>query len=112
MTNKTDLFVAKEAFTTTLDGVEVTVKQGVTRVRAGHPLLKGREMYFEPLTVHYDIEDATARPGEARGSTTAKPVDLDDDDDEDDVDVIAKPVAKPVVKPAVPVVSTVKTVSK
>lgn len=63
----TDIFVAKESFTVTLNGESIQVNQGRTRVRAGHPLLKGREMYFEPLTVQYDVETASARPGERRG---------------------------------------------
>ena len=63
----TDIFVAKDSFSTTLDGQPVVVQKGVTRVRAGHPLLKGREMFFEPLIVQYDIERATSAPGEKRG---------------------------------------------
>lgn len=68
MPSNTDLFVANESFSVNLDGVNHVVNKGQTRVRAGHPIMKGREMYFEPLTVHYDIETATAKPGEARGA--------------------------------------------
>lgn len=64
----TDIFVAKESFTVTLNGENHQVSAGKTRVRAGHPLLKGREMYFEPLTVQYDVEQATAKPGEKRAA--------------------------------------------
>ena len=62
-----DVFVARESFSTTLDGVPVAVVKGVTRVRAGHPLLAGREDLFELLTVHYDVERAPGRAGETRG---------------------------------------------
>lgn len=67
----TDIFVAKESFTVTLNGESITVNKGQTRVRAGHPILKGREMYFEPLTVQFDVEAATSKPGEQRGAPTA-----------------------------------------
>lgn len=62
-----EIYVAKQSFTTELDGVPISVFGGVTRVRAGHQLLKGREDLFEPLKVHYDVEAATAAPGETRG---------------------------------------------
>lgn len=65
------IFVAKESFATNLDGEPIVVNKGVTRVRAGHKLLKGREAFFEPLKVHYDVERATASPGEARVSRPA-----------------------------------------
>lgn len=65
--NLGDIFVARESFSTDLDGVPVTVQKGATRVRAGHPLLQGREDLFEPITVHYDVEQATSAPGERRG---------------------------------------------
>lgn len=63
-----DIYVAKESFTTIFEGVEIVVRAGTTRVRAGHPLLKGKAALFEPLEVHYDIEQATSAPGEARGA--------------------------------------------
>lgn len=62
------IFVAKENFTTELaDGTPVVVRAGIDRVREGHELLQGREMFFEELTVQYDVEDATAEPGRTRG---------------------------------------------
>lgn len=63
-----DIFVAKESFSTVIDNVPTNVIGGITRVRKGHPLLKGREALFEALDVHYDVEQATARPGEKRGA--------------------------------------------
>jgi len=69
------IYVAKESFSALVDGEQVIVSKGITRVRVGHPLLKGREQWFEPLTVQYDVkqptpkapvEQATAAPGEKR----------------------------------------------
>lgn len=62
------IFQARESFSTILDGAPIAVVGGHTRVREGHPLLKGREHLFEPLTVDYDVEQATAAPGEKRGA--------------------------------------------
>lgn len=64
-----DIYVARESGSTLAGGeVHVYVK-GVTRVRAGHPLLLAVPDYFEPMDrgVHYDVEDATADPGRLRG---------------------------------------------
>lgn len=44
------------------DGQEAHIQQGVTRVREGHPLLKGREKLFEELSVQYDVETARQAP--------------------------------------------------
>ena len=64
-----DVYVAKESFACRLDGKRVIVNRGKTRVRHGHPLLKGREHLFSPIGVHYDVEQATAAPGEVRKVT-------------------------------------------
>lgn len=48
------------------DGNVVTLKAGVTRVREGHPLLKGRMAMFKELDVHYDLEDARSAPEEKK----------------------------------------------
>jgi len=61
------IYVAAESFTTSLDGVPVVVTADMTRVREGHPLLRGREQFFRLLDVHYDVESATQAPGEKRG---------------------------------------------
>jgi hypothetical protein len=66
--NKGDILVATETFATVVDGVPISVRRGETRVRAGHPLVKGREMWFKVLDVQYDTEQATAAPGEVRGA--------------------------------------------
>lgn len=64
------VFVARETFSwTDADGVPLIAHAGQTRVREGHPLLAGREHLFDPVEgqVHYDVEQATAAPGEKRG---------------------------------------------
>lgn len=62
-----DIYVARENFHTVIDGEPISVSKGRTRVREGHPLLTGNRDKFEPLTVDYDVERATAAPGERRG---------------------------------------------
>lgn len=63
-----DIYVATESFATTLDGESVSIQKDRTRVRVGHILLKRHPEFFAPLTVHYDVEQATSRPGEQRGA--------------------------------------------
>lgn len=78
------IYVATDNGTVNLDGQNIQIRKGVTRVRAGHPLLAGREHLFEPLHVHYDVEQATAAPGERRGGRgRTKPTKDDDGDDGD-----------------------------
>ena len=64
------IYVAKESFHCQIDGVDYAVRGGITRVRAGHALLKANPDYFEPVSsaVDYDVEQATAAPGEKRGA--------------------------------------------
>ena len=64
-----DIFVAKETGAVEFDGAPVMVHKGITRVRQGHLLLKRHPEMFEPidLSVHYEVEQATAAPGEKRG---------------------------------------------
>lgn len=66
--HKIDLYMAKESFAATIDGDYVSVSKG-DLVRAGHPILKGRESLFVPAEgyVRFDVEQATAAPGERRG---------------------------------------------
>lgn len=64
------VYVATETFATVDDaGAPLVVHKGATRVREGHGLLDRYPHYFEEanLHVHYDIEAATAEPGELRG---------------------------------------------
>jgi hypothetical protein len=44
------------------DGNSVVLKQGITRVREGHPLLNGHESMFEEIGVHYDVETTRQAP--------------------------------------------------
>lgn len=69
-----DVLVAKESFTTTIDGILYSVNKGQTRVVADHPLARQNPEYFEEPKndVTYDIEQATKAPGEKRASKTAK----------------------------------------
>lgn len=59
--------MARESFVTTIDGDQISVAAG-DLVRAGHPMLKGRESLFKPAEgyVRFDVEQATAAPGEQR----------------------------------------------
>lgn len=64
-----EIYVAKDGFACSIDGEEIRVAQG-ERVRAGHALLRSHADYFKPVDedVHYDVEQATAAPGELRGA--------------------------------------------
>ena len=46
------------------DGMEYPFTADVTRVRASHPIVQAMPEAFEPISVHYDVEQATARAGE------------------------------------------------
>lgn len=65
-----DIYVATETFSADVDGTPQVIQKGITRVRRGHPLLKGREDLFAPIDLHvdYEVEQATAAPGEKRGA--------------------------------------------
>lgn len=82
-----DVYVCKESGAFEWNGDMVVVNKGVTRVRAGHPMLAAYPELFEEITVHYDVERATAEPGEKRSLSTPtlppKPV-------VDDLDVLRK----------------------
>jgi hypothetical protein len=55
-----DIFVAVDSVLTDVDGENVYITAGQT-VRAGHPILKGREAMFVPLKVDYDLPEPKAR---------------------------------------------------
>lgn len=63
-----DVYVAIESGAASVDGQEMIFVKGVTRVRAGHPLLRACPSLFKPADAHpsYDVEQATAAPGERR----------------------------------------------
>lgn len=62
-----DVYRAKRSFGATFGDQHLSVKEG-DLVRAGHPLLALQPDDFElaPEAVRFDIEQATARPGEER----------------------------------------------
>lgn len=79
-----DILVPRDTFLVELDGNRIILHKGVTRVRAGHPLTVGREELFEPIGLDYDVEQATAAPGEKRSTRRPrKPSDRGEDVSED-----------------------------
>lgn len=68
--NQGAVWVATETFACEIDGASVIVQAGVTRVREGHPMLDSYRDKFEESDrhVHFDVEQATAAPGEKRGN--------------------------------------------
>ncbi len=67
------LYIGKTAATFKHDGEDVFIGPR-TIVRAGHPIMKGREDLFEPLVVHYDLpaaEDAPEPKAPARTPSAA-----------------------------------------
>lgn len=56
-------------------GVPHQVRKGVTLVREGHELLKKYPQFFDEAAtyVDYDVETATAEPGEKRGADAPPP---------------------------------------
>lgn len=61
-----EIFVPTDSFTAKVDGVDVLFRKGETRVREGHQILDDYPDLFEPIRAHYDVEAATAAPGERR----------------------------------------------
>lgn len=71
------IFVARVDGIADYNGQQIHIKAGVTRVREGHPLLKGRESIFREIEVQYDLEDARSAPqdeakAQAEASAPAK----------------------------------------
>jgi len=71
MSKSERVYVANESFACQIDGKDYQIAKGITRVREGHPLLQANPQYFRPMedNVHYDVEQATAAPGEKRGAS-------------------------------------------
>lgn len=61
------ILVANESFSKRFEGADHHFQSGVTRVREGHPILRGVEHLFKPVSADYEFEQATAAPGEKRG---------------------------------------------
>jgi hypothetical protein len=53
MATEPDLYVGKEPMTFEHEGSPVFIGPAIV-VRAGHPIMKGREHLFTPLAIHYD----------------------------------------------------------
>lgn len=64
-----EIFVANTTGDATYKGETAHFARGRTRVRAGHWLVREYPMFFDPIgdEVHFDVEQATAAPGEKRG---------------------------------------------
>jgi hypothetical protein len=62
-----DVYVANESFSANIDGIPMSFNRDTTRVSRAwldtHPEIRH---LFERITVHYDVESATAAPGETR----------------------------------------------
>ncbi len=83
-----DIYVCNESAAFEYGGDMVVVHKGVTRVRAGHPMLREHPELFDPIDVHYDwpgVERATAEPGEKRTVLPPKPEPVKPAEDEVDV---------------------------
>jgi len=59
------MFVCVEQFFAEVDGVPTKIKRGEL-VAEGHPLMRGREVFFKPSDMYREVEAATAAPGERR----------------------------------------------
>ena len=60
-----DVFVPIDGFVANIDGTDVNFHRNI-RVREGHPILEKYGHLFERIRVQYDVEQATAAPGELR----------------------------------------------
>lgn len=65
---QSDVYVARDTFACEVDGENLFVHKGETRVRAGHKLLDIYPDAFELVggAVQFDVEQATDAPGEKR----------------------------------------------
>lgn len=71
------VYVATESFVVEMkDGSTAVVHKGITRAREGHEVMAGGlRQFWEPVgdRVDYEVEQATAAPGEKRGAATTPP---------------------------------------
>ena len=89
---KTGYYEANQGFATTFEGEPLFVQKGEL-VHKSHPLLKGREELFDPADriTRFDVEQATAAPGEKRGRRKRV--------SETEVEPAAEPEAEPAAEP-------------
>lgn len=103
MRDGSGVYVATESFSTEIDGEHYAVVMKKTRVREGHPLLEQNRNYFKPVeeNVTYDLETATAAPGESRGGPGKDDASSEADSDDDETAELSEPVAEtePVAEP-------------
>lgn len=66
-----EILIAADSAVVNLDGELIQLHRDVTRVRASHDLAKQFPGLFKPIDVHYDVEQATASPGEKRGKAAS-----------------------------------------
>lgn len=59
-----DLVVARTSGVVMHEGRRLPLRRGQTIARATHPIVTAHPSLWQPLTVHYDVEQATAAPGE------------------------------------------------
>lgn len=55
------ILIALDSAFFTHEGQPVTITRGKTTVREGHPILKGRENLFGPITVDFELPAAPAK---------------------------------------------------
>jgi hypothetical protein len=71
MADDTGLFIATEGAAFDFRGDPVRMQQG-TIVRAGHPIMRGREHMFRPLHVDWDLDDVPPRTDDSAPRSTVR----------------------------------------
>jgi hypothetical protein len=60
------IYTPKESFVASVDGIDTALVRNRDYVREGHELLRRFPDMFEEMRVTYEVEQATAAPGERR----------------------------------------------
>lgn len=60
------IYTPKDSFIADIDGFPTPLVRNRDYVREGHELLRRFPDMFEPMEVTYEVEQATAAPGEKR----------------------------------------------
>ena len=63
-TNPQDVLICSATAVVNVDGQEILIKEGVTRARRGSRIVELWPTHWKPIDVHFDVEQATAAPGE------------------------------------------------
>jgi hypothetical protein len=77
---ETGILICRESFLTDWEGQRRIFTAGQTTIREGHPIVKGNEHLFEPLTITYELPE----PKKAEGRHQAKPAAGDRGQDKQD----------------------------